>query len=228
MKTNLTLDLEKTLYAYWQEQGAAVVEEVTMPDDAGIVDTLVRQTATDGTVTWRCFELKVTKSDFHSQAKLSFVGHYNYFVLPATLYTKVKDEIPAGVGVMTYRAFSAKAVAASTLPIGTPGQLTVVRPPRRQALQVPEAALADRFIASLNREVVKAKAVDKGLSHFSAEQLLKELQRRSAQYQIYAPEENLYDRFADQLQNSTITALQEEVDALAAEVVQAKLAGRNA
>ena len=65
MKTQLTLDLEKTLYAYWQEQGATVVEEVTMPDDRGILDTLVRQKQQDATI-WRCFELKVTKSDFHS------------------------------------------------------------------------------------------------------------------------------------------------------------------
>jgi hypothetical protein len=62
MKTQLTLDLEKTLYAYWQEQGATVVEEVTMPDDRGIVDTLVRQKQQDATI-WRCFELKVTKAD---------------------------------------------------------------------------------------------------------------------------------------------------------------------
>ena len=52
MKTQLTLDLEKTLYAYWQEQGATVVEEVTMPDDRGIVDTLVRQKQQDATI-WR-------------------------------------------------------------------------------------------------------------------------------------------------------------------------------
>ncbi len=43
MKTQLTRDLERTLYAYWQAQGATAVEEVTMPDDFGIVDTLVRQ-----------------------------------------------------------------------------------------------------------------------------------------------------------------------------------------
>ena len=64
MKTPLTLDLEKTLYAYWEDQGAVPVEEVTMPDDQGIVDTLVMQPGDP--ITWRCFELKVTKSDFHS------------------------------------------------------------------------------------------------------------------------------------------------------------------
>ena len=57
-KTQLTLDLEKMLYAYWEEQGATAVEEVSLPDDAGIVDTLVMQTAADNARTWRCFELK--------------------------------------------------------------------------------------------------------------------------------------------------------------------------
>lgn len=225
MKTALTLDLEKTLFAYWQELGVPVVEEVTMPQAAGIVDSLARQVNADGTITWRCFELKVTKADFHSGAKWSFVGDYNYFVLPARLYPQVADAIPAGIGVMTYRAYSKQAVAASTLPVTTPGQLTVVRPPRHQALAVPAGELETRFVASLNREVVKAKRVARGLSQYSDEQLLKELQRRSDQYAIYDPEDNLYDHFADQLQNTTIAALQAELDALAAENAALRLGG---
>lgn len=30
---------------------------------------------------FRCYEIKVTKSDFHSKHSNSFVGHYNYYVL---------------------------------------------------------------------------------------------------------------------------------------------------
>lgn len=222
-KTQLTLDLEKTLYAYWEEQGAVAVEEVAMPDDAGIVDTLVIQTDAQEEHTWRCFELKVTKSDFHSTAKLSFVGHYNYFVLTAQLYPQVQAEIPAGVGVMTYRAFDKKAIAAAIVPVTTPGALTIVRPARRQDLQVADTAITERFIASLNREVVKAKRVEKGLTRYTAEQLMKELRQRSKNYDIYHPEENLYDQFADELQNASVTALQEEVDALNSELAALKL-----
>ncbi|MCI1283214.1 MAG: hypothetical protein LKG24_01270 [Lacticaseibacillus songhuajiangensis] len=222
-KTQLTLDLEKTLYAYWEEQGAVAVEEVAMPDDTGIVDTLVLQTDAEQTHTWRCFELKVTKSDFHSDAKLSFVGHYNYFVLTPKLYAQVQDEIPAGVGVMTYRAFSKQALAAALVPVTTPGALTIVRPARRQELLVDDAAITERFLASLNREVMKAKRVAKGLAQFSDEQLLKELRKRSGNYDIYHPDANLYDQFADELQNETITALQEEVDALSGELATLKM-----
>lgn len=41
----------------------------------------------------RCFEIKVSKSDFHSKAKLTFIGHKNYFVMPKELYEEVKQEI---------------------------------------------------------------------------------------------------------------------------------------
>ncbi|WP_179396041.1 hypothetical protein [Lacticaseibacillus absianus] len=217
-KTDLTLDLEQTLYAYWEALGAIAVEEVTMPDDLGIVDTLVLQGDT-----WRCFELKVTKADFHSKAKLSFVGHYNSFVLPQALYDQVREEIPAGIGVMTYQPFDPARVAASSLPVATPGQLTIAKPARRQALQVPPAALTERFLASLNREVLKAKRLDRGLTGFTDEQLLRELRRRTATYSVYAPEDNLYDRFEAQMTTTAIETLQAEVDALAAELAEYKL-----
>ncbi|WP_262315346.1 hypothetical protein [Lacticaseibacillus parakribbianus] len=221
-KTALTLDLERTLYAYWEELGAVAVEEVTMPDDQGIVDTLVRQQDETGT-TWRCFELKVTKADFHSSAALSFVGHYNYFVLPTKLYQQVTSEIPAGIGVMTYAPYTAALMAATLLPPAAPGQLTVARKPTRQALQVPEAALCDRFIASLNREVQKAKRAARGPRAFSDDELMRELRRRGSDYAVYDPAANLYDRFFGELSDTTVATLQEEVDALAAELALAKL-----
>lgn len=49
-----------------------------------------------------CFEIKVTKSDFHSQHGHNFVGNLNYYVMPLDLYKEVKDEIPEHIGVVTY------------------------------------------------------------------------------------------------------------------------------
>jgi len=223
MKTKLTLDLEKTLYQYWQEQGGYVVEEVTMPDDRGIVDTLVLQNEANAPV-WRCFELKVTKADFHSHAKLSFIGNYNYFVLPTKLYQEVKAEIPTGIGVFTYQPFNKKALAASTVPITTPGLLTIAKPAKHQDLQVDAQALNLRFIASLNREVVKAKRVEKGLDQFSTDQLYQALKQRTNDYDIYQPEDNLIDRFSEELRTDTIAALQAEIDALTEENLKLRLA----
>lgn len=48
----------------------------------------------------RCYEIKVTKHDFHSKHGHNFVGHYNYYVMPKELYQEVKDEVPDWVGVM--------------------------------------------------------------------------------------------------------------------------------
>lgn len=45
-----------------------------------------------------CYELKVSKQDFHSKHGKNFVGNYNYYVMPRELYNQVKDEIPDYVG----------------------------------------------------------------------------------------------------------------------------------
>lgn len=218
MKTKLTRQLESTLYQYCLEQGAYVVEEVSMPADKGIVDTLSYQQLPDGTLDWRCYELKVTKADFHSKAKLSFIGNYNYFVLPQALYVEVADEIPSHIGVLIYRAFDQQALDLAPQPPQTPGFLTVAKKAQHQDLQVEESPLISHFIASLFREVDKAKRVKKGLQLYSDDQLYKELRKRArAGYDVYDPEQNLYDRFLADSQNDAITALQEELDARNAE-----------
>ncbi|MFC6201008.1 hypothetical protein ACFP1L_03735 [Lactiplantibacillus nangangensis] len=214
MKTKLTRQLESTLYQYCLEQGAYVVEEVSMPDDRGIVDTLSYQQLPDGSIDWRCYELKVTKADFHSKAKLSFIGNYNYFVLPQKLYAEVADEIPSHIGVLIYRAFDQRAMDLAPQTLRAPGFLTVAKKAQHQALQVDPEPLTAHFIASLFREVDKAKRVKKGLKLYSDDQLYKELRKRAqAGYDVYDPEQNLYDRFLADSQNDAITALQEELDA---------------
>ncbi|MDC6398428.1 hypothetical protein [Lactiplantibacillus pentosus] len=224
MKTKLTRQLETTLYHYCFEQGAYVVEEVAMPDEQGIVDTLSYQQLPDGQIEWRCYELKVTKADFHSKAKLSFIGHYNYFVLPQTLYEDVKDEIPDRIGVLIYREFDARALALAPQPLRTPGFLTVAKKAQHQDLQVDETALTAHFVASLFREVDKAKRVKKGLQLYSDDQLFKELRKRARKgYDVYDPEQNLYDRFVDETQSDAIAALQTELDARNAEYQALKL-----
>lgn len=46
-----------------------------------------------------CYEIKQSKADFHSKNALTFIGNYNYFVMPYALYEQVKDEIPLDIGV---------------------------------------------------------------------------------------------------------------------------------
>jgi len=214
MKTKLTKNLESTLYQYCLEQGSYVVEEVSMPDKKGIVDTLSYQQLTDGKIEWRCYELKVTKADFHSKAKLSFIGNYNYFVLPQKLFEEVQSEIPTHIGVLIYRAFDKKAIENSPQTLRAPGFLTVAKKAQYQELQVDEAKLTSHFVASLFREVDKAKKVEKGLQLYSDDKLFKELKKRSkAGYDVYTPDHNLYDQFVEDLKDEAVASLQEELDA---------------
>lgn len=84
---------------------------------------------------WRCYEIKASKSDFHSKAKKTFVGRYNYYVLTKQLYDEVKDEIPNHVGV--YVA----------------GDL--IKRAKKQNLSVDEQILKNSMIRSLYREAEK-------------------------------------------------------------------------
>lgn len=47
----------------------------------------------------KCFEIKISKSDFHSKSKVTFIGHKNYYVMPTELFEQVKGQIPKGIGV---------------------------------------------------------------------------------------------------------------------------------
>lgn len=54
---------------------------------------------------FRCYEIKVTMQDFHSKAKKSWYGHYNYLVISEDLYNqqaldKWNAELPDGVGII--------------------------------------------------------------------------------------------------------------------------------
>lgn len=54
---------------------------------------------------FRCYEIKVTMQDFHSKAKKSWYGNYNYLVLSTDLYNQQplaswQKEIPDEVGII--------------------------------------------------------------------------------------------------------------------------------
>ncbi|KAF1296915.1 hypothetical protein BAU15_14530 [Enterococcus sp. JM4C] len=207
MKTKLTSEMEISLYEYCLELGAVVVEEVTMPDDRGIVDTLSCFMKPDGTREWRCYELKVSKADFRSKAKLSFVGHYNYYVLPKELYEQVKLEIPSEIGVLVYQPFVAEEA------IDAPGTFIVAKKPQRKELEVAEESLTNRFMASLFREVRKAKRMEKGTRYFSTEEIYEELKVRTT-YLDVTGEASVYETFLAEIENQTIVELTEELSAL--------------
>lgn len=56
----------------------------------------------DEVVACICFEIKVSKADFHSRNGHNFIGNLNYYVMPYNLYKEVEKEIPGDIGVITY------------------------------------------------------------------------------------------------------------------------------
>lgn len=211
MKTIETLDMEKTLYAYCREQGDCAVEEVTLPENQGIVDTL--SLSSDNQFT--CFELKVTKTDFHSKAKLSFIGHYNYFVLPRHLLAEVQEEVPETVGILVFDYYDQALWHSRRLIL--PGELTLQKKAVRCSLGVPESKLTQRFLHSLNREVDKAKRLENGLKNYNSDQLLEELVKRQANNRLDTLTQNAYHRFETDIAQAQVNAQQAEIDALKAE-----------
>lgn len=112
MKTKLTKEIEQNFihFLYEKKYELAVIE--CWLGRYGIVDLLSyhgelisngRGKPRTRSVTWRCYEVKSSKADFYSKHKWSFIGHYNYFVMPEELYDIVKQDIPKGIGCYVYR-----------------------------------------------------------------------------------------------------------------------------
>lgn len=84
---------------------------------------------------WRCYEIKASKKDFYSSAKKSFVGNFNFYVMPRDVFEQVKRDIPPHVGVYCGTAIRKRAT--------------------RQELSVPADVLKDSMIRSLFRDYEK-------------------------------------------------------------------------
>ncbi|MEA5057755.1 MAG: hypothetical protein VB047_09400 [Anaerotignum propionicum] len=107
MKTEETKRIEKAIFNATCKQGVFGCFEVTI---GWYGKERVDYMTYDTKGVFRCYEIKVTKSDFHSPCHNSFVGHMNYYVLPESLYEEVKEEIPNFVGVYVVGRWSAYSV----------------------------------------------------------------------------------------------------------------------
>lgn len=97
MKTNLTKKIEIMARHRLIKHPAfdMLLDEVGLPNKK-LVDLMLYNI---NTKIWRCYEIKVSVSDFHSPNGHNFVGNYNYYILTREVYEHVKDEIPDHVGV---------------------------------------------------------------------------------------------------------------------------------
>lgn len=131
-KTEMTLKLEQQIYTATAKQGTFGCFEVTI---GWYGRERVDYMTYDTNGIFRCYEIKVSLSDFRSPAIKSFCGHFNYYVLTEELYEKVKGDIPKHIGVY----------------VG--GRLA--KRPKKQELQVDEQTLKNSLIRSLAREAQK-------------------------------------------------------------------------
>ena len=138
-----TKELEDILYFSLWKQGTYMCFEVAMPNPSGrVMKSLERvdMLSYETKGIWRFYELKVSKSDFHSKHKVTFLGHYNYYVMPYSLFVEVQEEIPDWVGV--YAAYES-------------GNLQCVKKPKKQELQIDHELLMFNFMQALSRENTK-------------------------------------------------------------------------
>lgn len=136
-ETQLTKDLKKSIWFATKKMGVFGCFEVTIGfSGKERVDYMTLDTKN----TWRCYEVKISKSDFHSKAKNTFVGHLNYYVMTKELYEEVKNEIPKNIGVFVGSSkFNAYCVKKAI----------------KQALGANEDVLKISMIRSMNRDIEK-------------------------------------------------------------------------
>lgn len=123
--------------------------------------------------TWRFFEIKVSKADFNSKAKITFIGDFNYYVMPEELYEEVKHKIPEHVGVYiaTFSGLDGENPRA---------YLTLKKKPKRQKPKMAQTELMHQMAISLFREAYRSKRQERGVKAFSASELANELVQRRA------------------------------------------------
>lgn len=96
-----TKEIEHIAYNHLWKKGWYGCFEVAVP--RAIVNKYHRERLDlltyETTGIFRAYEIKRSKEDFYSGAAWSWIGHYNYFIMPIKLYNEVKDDIPAGIGV---------------------------------------------------------------------------------------------------------------------------------
>ena len=96
-----TKEIEYIAYKHFWKTGWYGCFEVAVP--RAIINKYHRERVDlltyETTGTFRAYEIKRSKEDFYSGCAWSWIGHYNYFIMPKSLYNEVKNDIPDGIGV---------------------------------------------------------------------------------------------------------------------------------
>lgn len=162
MKTADTKRLEKAIWKATNKQGVFGCFEVTI---GWFGKERVDYMTYDTKGLFRCYEIKVSKADFHSNCHNSFLGDLNYYVLPPDLYEEVKSEIPEHIGVYVERG----------------GFAYSVKRAKRRPVEDRDI-LKDSMIRSLCREVTKQIKSGDPLQVESLNRQISQLTRQVREY----------------------------------------------
>lgn len=88
-----------------------------------------------------CFEVKSSVEDFSSRNDHNSIGDYNYYVIPADVYAKVRDKFPYRVGVY--------------IPTENQQTLKSVKSAKRMARAPPCLEMLFMMFRSSNRELLR-------------------------------------------------------------------------
>jgi len=141
-----TKELENLLYNHLWRKGWYGVYECAIPKclcrkiHRERVDMLAYET----TGIWRAYELKISKQDLHSEAALSWIGHYNYLVVTENLVEEAKKILPKDIGI--YAAYERSN--------GLKG-IRLVRNPRKRELLCKHEDMQFAMLQALSREYKK-------------------------------------------------------------------------
>ena len=150
MKTDSTKQIEHALWVKNRKMGTFGCFEVSIGFNDSYrgaverVDFIVYNTK--GEV--YCYEIKVSKSDFNSAAKKTFIGDFNYYVMPKTLYDELSSD----------KAFrwSLYDVGVYTIHDNRSLELTCVKPAKRKQVALGmKVTVLESMVRSLNRETAK-------------------------------------------------------------------------
>lgn len=142
-----TKEIEHIAYNYLWKKGWYGVFEVAVP--RAIVNKYHRERVdfltyeTSGV--YRAYEIKNSKKDFYSGCAWSWIGHYNYFIMPYSLYNEVKQDIPNDIGVWVIREHCKDMEC-------------IKRPKRRELLCSPEDMMFS-LMQAMSREYKKYRKV---------------------------------------------------------------------
>lgn len=134
MKSDKTYQLEETIALATWKLGQIGCPEVGLGEE-GIIDYITMEMTGERLVC--CYELKITKDDFLSDAKKTFIGDYNYYVIPTALWNSVRGHIAPGIGCWC---------------MDNRGQATCMLEAERRECSLDRSYVAMRIIHGLRRE----------------------------------------------------------------------------